>query len=235
MSAVLLPRLKKQIFFKTYCSCCRGKWVKERMVYLWLLKHFHRNNILLLHSHFMGPGTSYDQVSRWAREINFADRKSLQVTWGVEMCYSSTVQSKTYHIRASFKSHLTYENKHFSGPLTSGTVSASFCSVGLMLLWRSDIRRLWLRWAIKSRWSLHNPWVSHCALFLGTRVIIINGRVIGWANMQVFRGDLQSSILSKEIQPPSRATQRHPDWLLFMNTVLIPRVIVLIWLMKWWC
>lgn len=124
---------------------------------------------------------------------------------------------------------------HFSGPLTSGTVSASFCSVGLMLLWRSDIRRLWLRWAIKSRWSLHNPWVSHCALFLGTRVIIINGRVIGWANMQVFRGDLQSTILSKEIQPPSRATQRHPDWLLFMNTVLIPRVIVLIWLMKWWC
>lgn len=115
MSAVLLPRLKKQIFFKTYCSCCRGKWVKERMVYLWLLKHFHRNNILLLHSHFMGPGTSYDQVSRWAREINFADRKSLQVTWGVEMCYSSTVQSKTYHIQASFKSHLTYENKYFTG------------------------------------------------------------------------------------------------------------------------
>lgn len=64
---------------------------------------------------------------------------------------------------------------HFLGPLTSGTVPASFCSVGLMLLWRSDIRRLWLRWAIRSRWCLHNPWVSHCALLLGTRVIIING------------------------------------------------------------
>lgn len=84
---------------------------------------------------------------------------------------------------------------HFSGPLNSSTVPDSFCSVGLMLLWRSDIGRLWLGWAIRSRWCLHNPWVSHCALLLRTRVIIINGRGIGWAQMQVFQGGLQSSIL----------------------------------------
>lgn len=36
--------------------------------------------------------------------------------------------------------------------------------------------------------------LSWC-LLLGTTVIVINGRVIGWAKMQVFQGDLQSSIL----------------------------------------
>lgn len=47
-------------------------------------------------------------------------------------------------------------------------------------------------------------------------------------------GPEQQHPLRRDAAQP-RITQRHPDWLLFMNTTLTRRVIVPIWLMKWQC
>ena len=107
-------------------------------------------------------------------------------------------------------------------------------SAWLMLPWRRDVRRLWLRWAIRSRWCLHHSSPSAHPAPQNT------SNYYKWvgdrrAKMWVFQGDLQSLIFWKEMQPQRRATQRNPDWILLFNKTLPLRVVVLIWLMKWGC